>query len=236
MNNSLRNTFNIRNWSLFELIWIVVFVSSGTVVTIFTKDSLLNYVILVTGIFCVVLAAKGNIWNYAFGLVNSLGYAYVSYTNGLYGDLGLNILFFVPTNIIGFFMWQKHLGRDSVEMRGLKLLHQVYTFLVCAVSIAVLGFALSQIKTQNTPYIDATSTILSIVATFLMMWRYKEQWLLYIVLNIVTIVMWAIRLANGSTDGTIMILMWTAFLINAVYGYVNWKKGSEMKSMPEATS
>jgi nicotinamide mononucleotide transporter len=98
--------------------------------------------------------------------------------------------------------------------------------LICAVSIGVLGFALSHIKTQNTPYIDATSTVLSIVATFLMMWRYKEQWILYIVLNIVTIVMWAIRMANGSTDGAIMILMWTAFLVNAVYGYMIWRKGS----------
>lgn len=174
MENSLRNTFNIRNWSLFELVWIVVFVGAGTVVAIFTKDSLLNYAILLTGILCVVLAAKGNIWNYAFGLVNSFGYAYVSYVNGLYGDMGLNILFFVPANIIGFFMWQKHLGWDSVEMRGLKASQLVCVLLVCTVSIGVLGCALSQIKAQNTPYIDATSTVLSIIATFLMMWRYKE--------------------------------------------------------------
>lgn len=65
------------------------------------------------------------------------------------------------------------------------------------------------------------------------MGRFK-QWILYIVLNIVTIVMWAIRQVNGSTDGAIMILMWTAFLVNAVYGYVNWKKGSDVKVKPEA--
>lgn len=236
MENSLRNTFNIRNWSIFELIWIAIFVSAGTLVTVFTKDSLLNYAILLTGIFCVVLAAKGNIWTYAFGLVNSLGYAYVSFANGLYGDMGLNIFFFVPTNIIGFLMWRKHLGGSSVEMRGLKPLQLVYVVVVCVVSICVLGFGLSQIKTQNTPYIDATSTILSIVATLLMMWRFKEQWVLYIVLNIVTIVMWALRLADGSTDGTIMIMMWTAFLVNSVYGYLVWKNGAARKPVPEVAS
>jgi nicotinamide mononucleotide transporter len=234
MENGLRNTFNLRNWSMYELVWVFVFVGAGTVVTIVTKDSLLNYAILVTGILCVILAAKGNIWNYAFGLVNSLGYAYVSYLNGLYGDMCLNVLFFVPTSIIGFFMWQKHLARDSVEMRGLKLYQLVYVLMVCAVSIGVLGFALSQINTQNTPYMDATSTVLSIIATLLMMWRYKEQWILYIVLNVVTIAMWVIRLLNGSADGTIMILMWTAFLVNAVYGYVNWKRGSVVIFKPEA--
>jgi nicotinamide mononucleotide transporter len=122
MENKMRGSFHLKNWSVFEIIWLVLFVSSGTIVTIFTKDSLLNYAILVTGILCVVLAAKGNIWNYAFGLVNSLGYAYVSFVNGLYGDMGLNILFFAPTNVIGFFMWQRHLTKDSVEMRGLKML------------------------------------------------------------------------------------------------------------------
>ena len=142
-------------------------------------------------------------------------------------------MFFVPTSIIGFWMWEKHLAKNSVEMRGLKFRQQVIVLLICVAAIGILGFSLSHIKTQNTPYIDATSTILSIAATLLMMWRYKEQWLLYIILNIVTIVMWAIRLANGSTDGEIMILMWTAFLINAVYGYVMWAKGSEAKTAVE---
>lgn len=230
MGNSLRNTFNLRNWGAFERIWIVVFVSVGTLVTILTKDSFLNYAILLTGIFCVVLAAKGNIWSYVFGLVNSLGYAYVSFVNGLFGDMGLNLFFFVPTSIIGFFMWKRHLAKDSVEMRGLEIAQLAAVMLVCAALIGILGFALSHIKAQNTPYIDATSTILSVVATFLMMWRYKEQWILYIILNIVTIVMWAVRLLNGSTDGAIMVLMWAAFLVNAVYGYLIWRKGSTIRS------
>ncbi len=224
---------SVRSWSVFELIWIVLFVSAGTLVTIFTKDSLLNYAILLSGIFCVVLAAKGNIWTYAFGLVNSVGYAYVSFTNGLYGEMALNILFFVPTNILGFLMWQRHQVKDSVAMRGLERAQFAYILLGCVALIAVLGFALSHIKTQNTPYINGISTTLSIVATILMMLRYKEQWVLYILLNLVTIVMWLIRLLNGSADGAIMILMWGAFLINAVYGYFIWRKGAAVKTKTE---
>ena len=41
------------------------------------------------------------------------------------------------------------------------------------------------------------------------------------------------KLIYRSTDGEIMILMWTAFLINAVYGYVMWAKGSEAKTAVE---
>jgi nicotinamide mononucleotide transporter len=234
MESNLRNTFNIRNWSVFELIWIGLFMSAGTLVTIFTKDSFLNYVILLTGILCVVLAAKGNIWTYGFGLVNSVGYAWVSFTNGLYGDMGLNILFFAPTSIIGLFMWKHHLGAVSVEMRGLNMVQLLLVLLACAVLIFGLGFSLSFIRTQNTPYLDATSTVLSVVATFLMMWRYKEQWLLYITLNAVTIVMWEIRLLNGSSDGKIMVIMWTALLVNSIYGYFVWRKGAS-KAKEEAS-
>jgi len=142
----------------------------------------------------------------------------VAHTNGLYGDMGLNVLFYLPTNIIGFFMWKNHMESATVGMRGLRRRHQILVALVCVVSTAVLGFLLSRIKTQNTPYIDAT---------LLMMWRFKEQWMLNIVLNVVTIVMWIIRLLHGSSDGILMILMWTAFLINAIYGYVNWKNGAK---------
>jgi nicotinamide mononucleotide transporter len=236
MKIGIGNTFNLKNWNTFERLWIGIFVLAGTVVTIQTKDSILNYVILITGILCVVLAAKGNIWNYAFGLINSFGYAYVSFTNGLYGDMGLNLFFFVPTSIIGFIMWKKHLSKGSVEMRGLKWWNQLAVGGTCLVLILILGYLLSMIKTQNTPYIDSTSTILSIIATLLMMWRYKEQWILYIILNIVTIVMWVIRLLNGSNDGSIMIIMWTAFLVNAVYGYFNWLKGSKIKANGEILS
>jgi nicotinamide mononucleotide transporter len=74
MDRSLRKTFDIKNWNAFERLWVVVFLLAGTVVTVLTKASLLNYFILITGVFCVILAAKGNIWSYAFGLINSLAY------------------------------------------------------------------------------------------------------------------------------------------------------------------
>ena len=46
----------------------------------------------ITGVLCVVLVAKGSIWNYAFGLVNVSLYALISYKASLYGDAALNAL------------------------------------------------------------------------------------------------------------------------------------------------
>lgn len=57
--------------------------------------------------------------------------------------------------------------------------------------------------------------------------RFKEQWLVYIVLNLFTVLLWAIRLLEGSSEGMLMIVMWSAYLVNAVYGYYNWNKGAK---------
>ena len=50
----------------------------------------------IAGVLCVVLVAKGNIWNYLFGIINVSMYAYISYKAALYGDAALNALYYVP--------------------------------------------------------------------------------------------------------------------------------------------
>lgn len=214
----------MKNWNLYEIIWLSVFSIAAFILALIQKDTLLGLSTFITGIFCVLLAAKGNIMTYAFGMYNTFAYAYISYTNGLYGEMGLNLLFFIPMNVVGFVFWKKRLQNNIVEMRRLKIKEIGYLVLTCIISIAVLGWMLALIKNQNTPYIDATTNILSIAATLLMIWRYREQWMLYIILNVFTIIMWIIRTMQGSSDGIMMIVMWIAFLTNSVYGYYLWSK------------
>lgn len=221
----------MRSWNLYEIVWLSVFCGAALILTLIMEDSLFGLSTFITGIFCVLLAAKGNILTYVFGMYNTFGYAYISYINGLYGEMGLNILFFVPMNIIGFVFWRKRLQQNVVEMRRLNTRVFSYLIFICILSVWVLGWALSLIKTQNTPYIDATTNILSIAATLLMVWRYREQWILYIILNVFTIIMWVIRTMQGSSDGIMMIVMWIAFLTNAVYGYYVWSKRTRQQKM-----
>lgn len=215
----------IKNWKLYEIIWLLIFSLVAISLTIMWKDTLFGFSVFITGVLCVVLAAKGNIWTYYFGMYNTFGYAYLANNNGLFGEMGLNLLSFAPMNIIGFIIWRKSMCGNVVETRGLKNNSKILTIIICVLGSIGLGFLLSLVHGQNTPYVDAITNVLSIVATFLMVYRFKEQWLLYIVLNIFTIFMWTIRTINGSPDGTMMIVMWSAYLVNAIYGYYNWNKG-----------
>ena len=224
----------IKGWNSYEIIWLILFIAVGVYISVSGGEiKYFDLSVFISGIFCVVLAAKGSIWTYIFGMYNSLGYAYMSYTNGLFGEMGLNLFFFMPTNIIGLMIWRKKMSENVVIMRALSNKNKIITGFLCVVGIVITGFMLSLIKGQNSPYIDATTNTLSIIATLLMIWRYKEQWILYIILNIFTIIMWSIRMANGSPEGPIMIVMWSSFLVNAMYGYYNWSKGAKKEAVRE---
>ncbi|SDM49053.1 nicotinamide riboside transporter PnuC [Paenibacillus jilunlii] len=213
-------------WNLFELAWLVLFTAIAVGFTVISKDSLFGFTVFITGVLCVVLAAKGNLMSYVFGMYNTVGYAYLAYVNGLFGEVMLNLLFFVPMNVVGFYMWRNNSNNGKLSMRQLELKGLLLVGAVCIAGCLLLGLGLSFIPGQNSPYIDAITTVLSVVATLLMVRRFKEQWLVYIVLNMFTVLLWVIRMLEGSGEGLLMIVMWSAYLVNAVYGYYNWNKGA----------
>nr|WP_156282934.1 nicotinamide riboside transporter PnuC [Paenibacillus sp. NEAU-GSW1] len=212
---------------MFEIVWLVLFTLIAVGFTVISKDSIFGFTVFITGVLCVVLAAKGMLMSYVFGMYNTVGYAYLAYINGLFGEVMLNMLFFVPMNVVGFYMWKKNLQGGKLSMRQMELKGMFLAGAICLLGSLLLGFGLSFIKGQNSPYIDALTTVLSVVATILMVRRFKEQWLIYIVLNIFTVLLWVVRMLDGSDEGLMMIVMWSAYLVNAGYGYYNWNRGAK---------
>lgn len=216
----------LGHWTLYEKLWLLICTAIAAL-TVSSDSTPFGFTVFLSGVLCVVFAAKGNILNYVVGSYNTFGYAWLAYQNGLFGEVWLNLLFFAPMNIIGFFMWRRHTSGDTVEMRKMPLKSACCIFLACIVGILALGLLLSGIPGQNSPYIDAATNMLSITATILMVRRYREQWAAYIILNAFTILMWTLRTIGGSAEGGMMVVMWGAYLINAVYGLRVWTKGAK---------
>jgi len=215
----------MSGWNVFESIWLIVFCAVAVWITITSGDNIFGFFVFLSGILCVVLVAKGSILNYPVGLFNTIGYAWIAWQNGLYGEVAENLLFYLPMMVVGFFMWRKHIDDGIVVMRKLSNKAIIRLSVVCVAAIAVTGIVLSMIEGQNTPYIDAATNVLAVVATILMIRRYREQWVAYIIINVLSVTMWIIRMGNGSPDGALMTVMWSAYLVNSIYGLYNWTKG-----------
>lgn len=205
--------------------WPLALTAATLLFCLFTQTDALTSLTLVSGVGCVSLIAIGKRRGYLVGLVSSVTYAWIAWKNGLFGEVGLNLLFYLPTGIIGYFMWAKHDASGTVEMRRLKPSQQIQLVVGALLAALALGFALRAIPGQNSPFVDAATNVLSIIATLLMMWRFAEQWWLYVALNVLTVGLWLLRyLADGFAADS-MIFLWLIYLMNSVFGLLIWRRG-----------
>ncbi|MDQ0270998.1 nicotinamide riboside transporter PnuC [Cytobacillus purgationiresistens] len=219
-----------KDWTIFEKIWLSVFTLVNVYLFFAWGDSLLGFISSITGMLCVVLVAKGKISNYYFGIIQTATYAYISYTYGLYGESMLNGLFYLPIQFIGIYLWNKNkteastIGED-VAVKRLSRQGWVILIIMSIVASAVYAYFLNLIGGQQVR-LDSVAVVLSIVAQVLMLKRFAEQWVLWIVVNILSISLWLITLLKTGGNDWSMLVMWSAFLVNSVYGYINWIKMS----------
>lgn len=220
-----RVTRFFKDWTIFEKIWLAVFTFLVIGLSLYWQDTLMGVICSLTGIWCVVLVAKGRISNYWVGIVNVILYAIISYGYKYYGEVMLNVIYFLPMQFIGAYIWIKNKKPNSKDNVVIKALNNKYRLLWTVVSVlGVLSYgAFLKSIGGAMPYIDAMSTVLSVIAMLLMAFRFFEQWVLWVVVDVVTIVLWFVVMANGGNDVSIL-LMWIAYLVNAVYGLYNWIK------------
>jgi nicotinamide mononucleotide transporter len=222
-----------KDWTLFEKIWLVVSAATLIVLSLLWQDTLLGLVSSVTGILAVVFAAKGKIATFYFGLIQAGTYAYIAYGYGLYGEAMLNAFFYFPTQIIGLILWMRHKKNKEVAVNGediyaKRLTRKQWAILIPVTLVAIIGYAflLEHINAQQVR-LDSIAVVLSIVAQTLLMLRFAEQWLLWIIVNVLTIALWFITLTQNQGNDWTILAMWVAFLVNSVYGYLNWRKLSK---------
>ena len=187
----------------------------------------------IAGVLCVVLVAKGSIWNYLFGIVNVSMYAYISYKAALYGDAALNAFYYVPMQFIGWWQWRKRgaaMSESEADGAGVQVKARRFSWrqravlaVGCAAAVIAGGFILRYFGDPQ-PFKDSATTVLSIVAQALMALAFMEQWSLWIITNVVSVVMWSICVARGEAHAAVMVIMWVFYLLNSLNGFRVWLK------------
>ena len=216
---------------------IVGVIATNIIYSVLSGDiDLVGSLAAVAGVLCVVLVAKGSIWNYLFGLVNVSMYAYISYKAGLYGDAALNALYYLPMQFIGWWQWRKRgaavsesqAGNDGVQVkaRRLNLLQRILLTAGCVAAVILVGYVLRYFGDPQ-PFKDSTTTVLSIVAQALMALAFMEQWVLWIITNIVSVAMWCVCVSRGEPHAAVMVIMWAFYLLNSINGLRVWLRLSD---------
>ena len=223
---------NNKVLSLYDWFLIAGVIASNIIYSLLSGNvDIVGSIAGIAGVLCVVLVAKGNIWNYLFGIVNVSMYAYISYKASLYGDAALNALYYVPMQFIGWWQWRKRgaavseaeAGGAGVQVKARRFTwHQrVILALGCAAGVIAVGYVLKHFGDPQ-PFKDSATTVLSIVAQALMALAFMEQWALWIITNVISVVMWSICVVRGEAHAAVMVIMWVFYLLNSLNGFRVW--------------
>jgi nicotinamide mononucleotide transporter len=225
MKNFSLPRLNPFNWALIAAIVLLSFID---LICLGKTDGYAT-IAAIAGVICVVLSAKGHILCYLFGLIEVSLYIIISWETRLYGEVMLNGLYFLPMQFIGFYNWKKNIGSESiVKVHNLNNRQKLLLLTSCITLTLAYGFLLENIN-GNIPYLDAGTTVLSVIAMLLMVRAFVEQWWLWIVIDLLTVSKWLIALNHNESNAAIMVAMWSIFLINSIYGYWNWRRLKENK-------
>jgi nicotinamide mononucleotide transporter len=151
-----------------------------------------------TGLIAVWLSAKANIWSWPIGIINVILFFFLFYQVQLYPDMFLQVFFFI-TNILGWWRWLHPDKSEEDKKRELRVTHMpsqlIFIFLVAgAASVVSLGMLAKNLhelfpvvfsKPSAFPYADSFVSVMSIIATYLMVQKKVECWVAWFLVNAV---------------------------------------------------
>lgn len=189
--------------------------------------SLIELLATITGLVSVYLATKAHIWTWPTGIANELAFMVLFYQLQLYSDMLLQVYFMIST-LYGWYYWQSAaVGSKIVKVSsqryvgGYALIVIVGTVLV-ALSMQYIHKVLPQWfpLPASYPFIDAAITMMSIVATILLAQRRLESWYLWILVDLLSIGLYAVKGVQ------LLALEYLMFLGMAVKGLIHWRRSA----------
>ena len=215
----------------FQWLEILVVIAFTIYFAIIDKENTWWYILLssttaICGIFCVVLCAAGKKSQYYWGFINIAAYIVIAWISKFYGEVMLNALYFLPTQFIGLYFWKKNYSAEKgvVKCKKMKLKTVTILLFVSIISIFLYKLFLDKLG-GNSTWLDSAGTMFSLIANLLMVLRFREQWILWIIVDAVTVIMWAMA------GDWIMTTMWLVYLVNACYGFLTWSKMSKIDNV-----
>jgi len=172
------------------------------------------------GLLSVWYAKKDNIMVFPTGLISTSIYAYLLWRWSLLGDSMINVYYFIMS-IYGWYHWTRKKGNiDEFPISSMIVKEKVISliiFLLTVVFVVIIYIYFNKFTTWYS-YLDTFLTAIFFVGMWLMAKRKIENWIFWIVGDLLSIPLY---FAKGYTFTSFQYIVFT---IIAIYGYIEWKK------------
>lgn len=193
--------------------------------------SYLEFFGTLAGLAAIALSAKASIWNWPVGIFNTVLFFFLFYQVQLYPDMFLYAFFFV-TNIVGWWRWAHPREGEEDRKKELRVSHirPMQLFLIAGIGISgtlAMGTFASKLHEllpyvfqlpSAFPYLDSFVTVMSITATYFVIQKKIEVWIIWIVVDLIATY---IYFAKGIK---FVSLQYLVFCFLAAYGWYNWRR------------
>lgn len=179
----------------------------------------LEWIGVTTGLACVWLAAKNNIWNWPLACISVITYVFIFYKGKLYADAGLQVYFLIM-NIYGWYFWSKQRHQETTTRKITTIKRSEITWSVVATLIftLVLGVTLFKKTDAAFPFVDSFCTALSIIAQVFLARKVLQNWLIWIFVDIIYVGVYFSKSLYATG------IMYAVYIIIATIGYLDWRK------------
>ena len=208
---------------------IVLWLSSVMVIIIsFCAFDRTNYMTLcasLIGVTSLIFNAKGNPFGQLLMVVFSLLYGIISYTFTYYGEMITYLGMTMPMAIFALISWLRNPyngNKSEVKVNSIGRKETLYMWIGALIITILFYFILEYFNTANIiPSIISVTT--SFLAVYLTFRRSPYFALAYASNDIVLIVLWVLASIYDIRYISVVVCF-AAFLVNDIYGFINWQR------------
>lgn len=143
----------------------------------------------------------------------------VYWNAALYADFGINVYYLLAA-IYGWWVWRFGGSQKEAELPIVRTPRKAWLplALACLAAFVAMGFVLQHYTDSNVPWADSFTTALSIVGMFMLARKWVEQWLVWIVVDVVSAGLYVYK------DLCFYAALYAVYAVVAVFGYWAWKR------------
>ena len=222
-------------FSAFELaLWLGSLALICVAFVLWDRVNFLTLCASLIGVTSLIFCAKGNPVGQALIIVFAVLYGVISWMQAYYGEVITYVGMSAPMAVYALVAWLKNPykgNRAEVKINVLRGREYLLMFLLAAAVTVAFYFILQAFHTAN--LIPSTvSVTTSFIAVYLTARRSPFYALGYAANDIVLVVLWSLAAVNDLSALSVVICF-AVFLVNDVYGFVNWMRMRRRQAVAE---